>query len=81
MQEQVEPGSQELSDHELQDITGGLSDAATGTLAGTAALGTIVGGGLLWQHLENKRNERLYGKSGVPGIAEDLTRVASKGRL
>jgi len=85
MQEQVEPRLQEVSDHELQDITGGLSDSAkTGLTAGGAAVGlggTIVGGGLLWNHLENKRNERLYGKSGVPGIAEDVTRVASRGRL
>ncbi len=81
MKEQVEPKLQELSDPDLQDITGGLDTATTAVVSGTAALGTIVGGGLLWQHLENKHNERLYGKSGAPSIAEDLTRVASKGRL
>ena len=81
MEEQVEQGSQELSDHDLQDVTGGLSDEATAVVAGTAALGTIVGGGLLWQHLEDKHNERLYGKSGAPNRAKDLIRVVSKGRL
>ncbi len=80
-QEMQEVSDHDLSDHELQDVTGGLSEnEKTGLIAGGSVLGAgaiIFGGGTLWQHLENKHNERLYGKSGAPGIV----RAVSKGRF
>jgi hypothetical protein len=70
MEQYREPESQALDDDDLQNVVGGLSqNAKDGLIAGGVSVGGIVGGGILWHHLEQKYNKSHFGTG-------DLTRVA-----